>query len=546
MFSRSRAAESDFALLAGSNRRNLVFRERASLVVKVQSNRAFIGPFVGVAEEICHDRRCQFPHADSALPIFSDLVFEAGLVARSLGDYFSGAGLRLGVTGLSRSGKTVFLTALVNNLIAGARLPVLAASAEGRIKRARLEPQPDDAVPRFAYEEHLASLTGPDRRWPQSTRRISQLRVTIEFETASAWGSRSESLSVDLVDYPGEWLLDLPLLDKTYADWSRETLKASETPARALLSAEWRAALHGLDPSAEASEDSARRIAERFTAYLRRARDDVYALSTLPPGRFLMPGDLEGSPALTFAPIPLGEGEAIVSGSLAAMMARRYEAYKAHVVRPFFRDHFARLDRQIVLVDALTALNSGPAALKDLENALADVMRAFRAGRASRLASIFRPRIDRILFAATKADHLHHTSHDRLEAILRVLTARAIARAEGVGAGIDVIALAAIRATREAEIRHGGETLNAIIGVPEAGERIGDQVFDGIVEAAVFPGELPADPNAIFKGDAIALPEADNDWRFVRFRPPLTAKGVPPPQIRLDRALQFLIGDRLA
>ena len=480
------------------------------------------------------------------MPIFSDLVFEAGLVARSLGDYFSGAGLRLGVTGLSRSGKTVFLTALVNNLIAGARLPVLAASAEGRIKRARLEPQPDDAVPRFAYEEHLASLTRPDRRWPQSTRRISQLRVTIEFETASAWGSRSESLSVDLVDYPGEWLLDLPLLDKTYADWSRETLKASETPARALLSAEWRAALHGLDPSAEASEDSARRIAERFTAYLRRARDDVYALSTLPPGRFLMPGDLEGSPALTFAPIPLGEGDAIVSGSLAAMMARRYEAYKAHVVRPFFRDHFARLDRQIVLVDALTALNSGPAALKDLENALADVMRAFRAGRASRLASIFRPRIDRILFAATKADHLHHTSHDRLEAILRVLTARAIARAEGVGAGIDVIALAAIRATREAEIRHGGETLDAIIGVPEVGERIGDQVFDGIVEAAVFPGELPADPNAIFKGDAIALPEADNDWRFVRFRPPLVAKGVPAPQIRLDRALQFLIGDRLA
>ncbi len=480
------------------------------------------------------------------MPSFSDLVFEAGLVARSLGDYFSGTGLRLGVTGLSRSGKTVFLTALVNNLIAGARLPVLAASAEGRIKRARLEPQPDDAVPRFAYEEHLASLAGPDRRWPQSTRRISQLRLTIEYETASVWGARSESLSIDLVDYPGEWLLDLPLLDKTYADWSRETLKASETPARAPLSADWRAALHGLDPSAAASEDAARRIAERFTAYLKRARDDVYALSTLPPGRFLMPGDLEGSPALTFAPIPLGEGDAIVSGSLAAMMARRYEAYKAHVVRPFFRDHFARLDRQIVLVDPLTALNSGPAALKDLENALADVMRAFRAGRASRLASIFRPRIDRILFAATKADHLHHTSHDRLEAILRVLTGRAIARAEGVGAGIDVIALAAIRATREAEIRHDGETLDAIIGVPEAGERIGDQVFDGNVEAAVFPGELPADPNAIFKGDAIALPEADNDWRFVRFRPPLVPKGQPAPQIRLDRALQFLIGDRLA
>ena len=130
--------------------------------------------------------------------------------------------------------------------------------------------------------------------------------------------------------------------------------------------------------------------------------------------------------------------------------------------------------------------------------------------RSSVLASIG------FFFAATKADHLHHKSHDRLEAILRALTAKAIARAEGVGAEIDVIALAAIRATREAEIRTGAEALDAIIGVPEKGETIGGQTFDGMAEAAVFPGELPADPNTIFAGDAIALPEADNDWRFVR------------------------------
>ena len=46
--------------------------------------------------------------------------------------------------------------------------------------------------------------------------------------------------------------------------------------------------------------------------------------------------------------------------------------------------------------------------------------------------------------------------------------------------------------------------------------------------------------------EAIGLPEADNDWRFVKFRPPITATGAPAPHIRLDRALQFLIGDRLA
>ena len=82
--------------------------------------------------------------------------------------------------------------------------------------------------------------------------------------------------------------------------------------------------------------------------------------------------------------------------------------------------------------------------------------------------------------------------------------------------------------------------------MPEAGERIGDQVFDGAAEAAVFPGQLPEDPERLFEGDALAMAEADNDLRFVRFRPPIYAKGAAPPHIRLDRALQFLIGDRLA
>ena len=451
------------------------------------------------------------------------------------------------MTGLSRAGKTVFLTALVNNLIAGARLPVLAASAEGRIMRVRLEPQPDDAVPRFAYEEHLKSLSGPDRHWPQSTRRIAAAQAHDRVRERGRLGRaalephrRYRRLSRRMAARPAAPRQDLR--DMVARDAGRERDSGARAARRRNGARRWSASTRDAAPT-RTRPGASPNCSPPISA---QARDDVYALSTLPPGRFLMPGDLAGSPALTFAPIPLGDDATIASGSLAAMMARRYEAYKAHVARPFFRDHFARLDRQIVLVDALSALNSGPAAVQDLENALTDVMRAFRAGRSSYLASIFRPRIDRILFAATKADHLHHKSHDRLEAILRALTAKAIARAEGVGAEIDVIALAAIRATREAEIRTGGETLDAIIGVPEKGETIGGQTFDGVAEAAVFPGELPADPDAIFEGDAIALPEADNDWRFVRFRPPLTQRGEPAPQIRLDRALQFLIGDRLA
>jgi uncharacterized protein len=492
----------------------------------------------------------------------SDLLFETRVAAESLAEFMSGARLRLGVTGLSRAGKTVFITSLVHHLTralsAGrkANLPVFRALAEGRLISAHLDPQPDFNVPRFSYEEHLEALTcGAERYWPQSTRRISELRVSLEF-TSKAWslrniGQEKAHLDIDIVDYPGEWLLDLPLLGKSYAQWSRETLEAASAAARAPIAADWRGATVLADPKARYSEQTAQQLAKLFTEYLRVAKTERFALSTLPPGRFLMPGDLEGSPALTFAPLPVGEGEELPHKSLGSEMARRYEAYKTHVVRPFFRDHFARLDRQIVLVDTLAALNSGPAAVRDLETALTDVLTAFRTGRSNLVSTIFRPKIDRILFAATKADHLHHTSHDRLEAILRHLTGRAIARAEDVGAQIDVIALASVRATREATVRHEGEKLSAIVGTPVKGEHIGDDVFDGLAEGAIFPGELPEDPATVFRGDALAVDDEEADFRFLKFRPPIAKldkdkEALPLPHIRLDRAMEFLLGDKLA
>jgi hypothetical protein len=46
--------------------------------------------------------------------------------------------IRLGVTGLARSGKTVFITSLVANLMDRGRMPALVAASEGRIEAAFL------------------------------------------------------------------------------------------------------------------------------------------------------------------------------------------------------------------------------------------------------------------------------------------------------------------------------------------------------------------------------------------------------------------------
>jgi len=497
------------------------------------------------------------------LPTIQSLADEARLTLANLSDTVTDLAVpsvRLGVTGLARAGKTVFITALVHNLLHGGRLPVFQAAAGGRLTGARLQPQPDDAVPRFDYESHVAALVN-DRIWPDSTRQVSELRLTLEFESAQFLARRlgRGKLHVDLIDYPGEWLLDLPLLSKSYAQFCASALQRARAKGRNGLSAEYLALLADVDAAAPESEQEAQRLSAAFKSYLKACRSDAHALSMLPPGRFLMPGDLDGSPALTFAPLDVpADAPPARAGTLRAMMERRYEAYKTHVIRPFFRDHFARLDRQIVLVDVLHALNAGPTALTDLEEALGEVLTAFRPGRQSWLSSILTRRIDRILFAATKADHLHREDHDRLEAILERLVARGIDHAKFKGAEVSVLALAAVRATREASVRHKGQDLPAILGTPLPGERINGEQYDGLSEIAMFPGDLPQEPGKLFELNEDGSEEAtqetglqDPALRYLRFRPPkldTTAEGLTLslPHIRLDRALEFLIGDRLA
>ncbi|SFV38543.1 YcjX family protein [Hyphomicrobium facile] len=458
--------------------------------------------------------------------------------------------VRLGVTGLSRAGKTVFITALVRNLVAGGRLPFFAPDAERRIVRAYLEPQPDDSVPRFDYEAHLADLLSSPPSWPESTKRISELRVTIEYRSAYAL-KRAIGLSklhVDIVDYPGEWLIDLPLLEQDYRAFSTEALGFASAPSRAEFAKPFLGFLAGTDPAAVEDEQIAMTGAKLFTAYLRATRESG-AQSTLAPGRFLLPGELEGSPLLTFFPMPLASDERLPRGSLAAMMARRFESYKSSVVKPFFNDHFARLDRQIVLIDVLTALHRGAEAVGDLEHAMTDILKAFRPGANSWLSMFLGRKIDRVLFAATKADHLPASSHDRLEALLKAIVDDAVTRAQTEGAGVHALALSALRATREATAKQGGEILPCLRGTPIKGERIGGVIFDGVKEAAIFPGDLPADPAAALNA---ARHAKSASLELVRFAPPklvdTLSDGKPAafPHIRLDRALDFLISDYLA
>ena len=95
-------------------------------------------------------------------------------------------------------------------------------------------------------------------------------------------------LHVDIVDYPGEWLLDLPLLRTSYEDWSAEALGLVRHRRHLPQAGAFLDYLASIDPAAPADEYVAIKGAELFRAYLAASRGEGNALSTAAPGRFLL------------------------------------------------------------------------------------------------------------------------------------------------------------------------------------------------------------------------------------------------------------------
>ncbi len=447
--------------------------------------------------------------------------------------------LRLAVTGLSRSGKTAFITSLVHNLLCAigrpARLPFLRAAAERRILAAQMLAPRGGDVPAFPLEETVAALAADPPHWPPSTTDLRRLRLVLQFAPARPfWRSGlpggAAELTVDIVDYPGEWLLDLPLLQQSYGDWSRTTLALARRGVRAPLARDWLDFL-GRYPADQAGDpDRALQAHRLYCGYLAACREREQ-LSLLQPGRFLNPGQIADRSILWFCPMPLAVGARAQPGSFAALMEARFEAYKRTIMQPFFAELARNLDRQIVLVDVLRALNSGEEAFTDQRLALETILSVFRFGRRSLLRRLFGARIDRVLFAATKADHVPALQRDHLEALMANLVEASTLRAKAAHARVAATALASIRCTEDGADVIDGRKVDVVIGLPEGGER----------RIRFFPGIVPVTPPpAGFWGERFT--------EFPVFQPPriTAAAGDGIPHINLDKALDFLLEDVLA
>lgn len=445
--------------------------------------------------------------------------------------------LRLAVTGLSRSGKTAFITSLVNQLLqsqSGARLPLFSAVREGRLLGAKRIPQRDLGIPRFAYDEALAALYATPPVWPTPTRGVSEIRLALRYRVTDSLlrhVKETSTLYLEIVDYPGEWLLDLPMLQHDYFSWSQQ-MNGLLQGERGEWAKPWLTLCEQCDPLAPADENLLAEIAQAYSAYLQRCKDE--GLHFIQPGRFVLPGELAGAPGLQFFPWPASHKHNATSLAQAdkqtniGMLRERFHYYCQQVVKGFYQQHFVRFDRQIVLVDCLQALNRGPEAFNDMRLALTQLMHSFHYGKRTLFRRLFSPCIDKLLFAASKADHITADQHGNLVSLLRQLIQEARQHAAFEGITMDCVGLASIQSTENGHVEHHGARTPALQG---------RSLHQG-TPVTLFPGEVPA-----------RLPDAafwqQQGFQFTDFSPPQSAVDRPLSHIRLDSVMEFLLGDKL-
>ena len=436
--------------------------------------------------------------------------------------------LRLGVTGLSGCGKTAFITSLVHQLTQGdnsGNLPFFDVVQQQRYLGGQLAGQVL-AVPRFPLEQNLQYLQQEPPAWPPSTTGWSQLNLQLRYKAGFGVRAHLQShseLALEIIDYPGEWLLDLPMLSMNYAQWCEFSWQLFSKAHRTGPAQAFRQLLQDADTN-DGSELYVQQLTDSYKQLLTQFHQTAGAYLNQ-PGRLLIPGELAGAPMLQL--FPLLPEQASLNTALAAKLTQHYNSYCKHVIKPFYQRYFSTLDRQVILVDCLSALNAGHAAVTELQQALQLILQSFHYGPSSLLRRLFKPRISKVLFAASKADHVTPEQHKSLTLLLQQLLQQPLKNSQYQAATTEAMAIAAIRASTSGFVQVDGLAQPCLSGMGTDQKKLN-----------YFPGEVPATvpPPAVFDRHAFTfLPLQPLPWHGTSAL----------PHIRMDHVLQFILGDKL-
>ncbi len=439
--------------------------------------------------------------------------------------------IRLGVTGLSRGGKTALITSLVNNICSfglqdtALRLPLFREYSEHGISWGGIARSNNFSVSQFPYYEMMQKLEQETPEWPKSTDGICEIRLEIRSRN-DRWyvTGNDQRIFLDIWDYPGEWLMDLMLLDMDYEEFSEKAkirFATVETVCDASEFKQLAMSINGADPM---SEPIIKKAVELYTDWLHRCKDRGFAL--LVPGRFLLPGELKGAPLLEFIPWLSEIPEHYSDNSVYGVLKERYNAYKEKVVRRFYRECFSKLDRQVIIVDGLKALRGGRETFMDINDSFDVLLKHFNYGSGNFLTRLFSPKIDKVMFAASKADQITNDQHKNLLALLRSMVTQASQSVRSGGAAAEFMTLSSIRSTNCKRYQKGDIDTEVL-------------VTDYPDDKPYYPGSIPS------KWSRESMMFFQENFDFRNLRPPKIEPGGVLPSINLDVLLHYILGDKL-
>jgi predicted YcjX-like family ATPase len=321
-------------------------------------------------------------------------------------------------------------------------------------------------------------------------------------------------------------------MEMSYTSWCAQCSSQFTQAPRSELIGGLLQELQKFNPLAEYDEHECYRLTHLYTEFLRRCKGSEHSLSLIQPGRFLIPGTFKGSTILQFFPL-IGSStrtpsqlEAASKNSYYKVFESRYKQYVKEVVIPFYKDFFKPMNRQIVLVDVINALNGGPAYIEDMRQALANISDAFSYGQNNLLTRLFSPKIDQVIFAATKVDQVVAKDHDAVRQLLASIVRQAMKTVAYEGVKPSIEAISSVRSS--IEINDQGDA--GISGLDQSGQPV------GYIHPKI-PSQIPNDADyELFKNWKIPLlnPAANGNY----------AQNNAIPHIRIDSIIELLIGDQ--
>ncbi len=444
----------------------------------------------------------------------------------------------LGVTGFSGSGKSTFITSLIHQLrhFPDATLPAFSPALQGRLLGVDIHSMQGSGQKDFPFSDGQEALSEGAQRWPDSTRTLSSCLLELRLKPRKrqfGFATRKvERLFVEIRDYPGEWLLDLPLLSMSFQQWCLDCQSLFRESARRELLGSLFDDLAELDPLAEMDKTTVESLHKRYVAFLHNCSSS--GLSLLQPGRFILPGEVTSPvfiPLLssTLKKLDKENWNKATENSYIKVLESAYNRYLNEQVKPFYREQFTGIDRQVVLVDVLKALNLGRHSMGDMQLALTRVLDSFQFGQNSLISRLFNPRIEKVLFVASKIDQVLPDQHENVRALTAAIVQSAYRKATFEQVDVQCEATASVRATTV--FNNNGRAMLQGLFVNE------DEAVPGLMAHPDIPQTLPGEGDwQRFKG-----------WRLRPLLPPANLRlteGGNLPHIRLDVVIRELLGDK--